>query len=585
MDQQAPQSVSAKASINAGRLAGIERTARLWSGLVLFTFVLTHFLNHATGIFGIAVMEEVQVWRVSVWRSWPGTILLYGAASIHVLLALKRIVERRTWRMPLRDALQICLGLAIPFLLYQHAIGTRWVSEVANVQDVYGATLQHLWPNRGWMQTALTLVVWGHAMIGLEYYLRTKTWWPRWRQAFLLFAVIVPLAALAGYVSAGREAVIAAHPGARWTADQVAAFDTATRFAYNVLIAFGLALIGVLGVRALMRRFGRRITMKYVGHGNVMLPRGSTLLEASRTKGIPHPSLCGGRARCSTCRVLILEGGEALASPNATEKALLNRISAPPNVRLACQIQPTAPLKVQILMPASAGNVSIGQVPDDAYEAGTEVTATVLFVDMRAFTVLSKTQFPYDLVALLNRFLSEIQQSIDAHGGQATMYLSDGLMAVFGLNGGSRHGSRSALRAARDMLRSIEAMNAEFQAALAMPLRIGIGIHTGPLIMARIGDEQRGFYNTALGETVTIASRLEAATKRELSDCLASQATLKAAGRGYNPGMRREINISGLSEPIVAYAIDIKANESDIEDQDPDSPDGAEPATQPVAAS
>ncbi len=585
MAQQVPQPASAKAPINAGRLASIERTARLWSGLVLFTFVLTHFLNHAMGIFGIAVMEEVQVWRVGVWRSWPGTILLYGAASIHVVLALKRIVERRTWRMPLRDALQICLGLAIPFLLYQHAIGTRWVSEVANVQDVYGATLQHLWPNRGWMQTALTLVVWGHAMIGLEYYLRTKTWWPRWRQAFLLFAVIVPLAALAGYVAAGREAVVAAHPGARWTADQAAAFVTAERFAYNVLIAFGLALIIVLAARALMRRFGRRIAMNYVGHGKVMLPRGSTLLEASRTQGIPHPSLCGGRARCSTCRVLVLDGGDSLAPPNATEKSLLDRISAPPNVRLACQIQPTEPLKVQILMPASAGNLSVGQMPDDAYEAGAEITATVLFVDMRAFTVLSKTQFPYDLVALLNRFLSEIQQSVEAHGGQATMYLSDGLMAVFGLNGSSRHGSRSALRAARDMLRAIEVMNTEFQAALSMPLRIGIGIHTGPLIMARIGDDQRGFYNTALGETVTIASELEAATKRLLNDCLASQATLKAAGRGQNPGMRREINISGLSEPVVAYAISINADDADFEEDDGLGSGGAEPAAKPVPAS
>ena len=117
------------------------------------------------------------------------------------------------------------------------------------------------------------------------------------------------------------------------------------------------------------------------------------------------------------------------------------------------------------------------------------------------------------------------------------------------------------------MLRVIETLNQEFQAALSAPLRIGIGIHTGPLILARIGDEARGYSITALGETVTIASRLENATKRQLTDCLASQATLKAAGRGHNPGMRREINVPGLSEPVIAYAIDIDQDDSDTADE------------------
>ena len=567
MDQRTPTNAPASTDKERRGVAGIERTARLWSGLVLFTFVLTHFLNHALGIFGIAVMEEAQLWRTAVWRSTPGTILLYGAAAVHVVLACKRIVERRTWRMPLRDVLQICLGLSIPYLLYEHAIGTRWVSEVANVNDAYAVTLQHLWPRRAWQQTALILVVWGHAMIGIEYYLRVKSWWPRWREAFLVFAVIVPLAALAGYVAAGREAVVLAHADARWNPEQVAAFEQASRLAYNCLIAFGAGLIVLIGVRALMRRFGRRIPVRYVGHGKATLPRGSTLLEASRENAIPHPSLCGGRARCSTCRVLVVDGHETLPPPGPMEKQLLERISAPPKVRLACQIRPAEPITVQILTPVRAGGIPLGGLAEDAYETGAEVTATVLFVDMRAFTALTKTQFPYDLVALLNRFLNEIQQTVEAHGGEATMYLSDGMMAVFGLNGSAGKGSRSAIRAARHMLRVIETLNQEFQAALSVPLRIGIGIHTGPLILARIGDEARGYSITALGETVTIASRLENATKRQLTDCLASQATLKAAGRGHNPGMRREINVPGLSEPVIAYAIDIDQDDSDTADE------------------
>lgn len=565
MDQRTPPTATPGTRNDLVAWSGIERSARLWSGLVLFVFVLTHFLNHALGIFGIGVMEQAQTWRIAVWRSTPGTILLYGAAAIHILLACKRIIQRRTWRMPMRDVLQICLGLAIPYLLYQHAIGTRWVATVADVNDTYAATLQHLWPNRVWLQLALTLVVWVHAMIGIEYYLRIRTWWPRWRELFLIFAVMVPLAALAGYIAAGREAVALAHAGARWTPAQVEAYDLAARFAYNALVTFGASLIALIGLRALLRRLGRRVAVRYVGHGKVALPRGSTLLEASRENGIPHPSLCGGRARCSTCRVLVVEGHETLPPPGATEKRLLERISAPPRVRLACQIRPVEPITAQILTPVRSGRVSLGAVAQDAYETGAEVTATVLVVDMRAFTALTKTQFPYDLVALLNRFLNEIQQAVEAHGGEATMYLSDGMMAVFGLHGGTGKGGKSAIRAARDMLRATDMLNQEFQAALSIPLRIGIGIHTGPLILARIGDETRGHSMTALGETVTVASRLEAATKRQLTDCLVSQATLKAAGRGHDPGLRREINVPGLNEPVIAYAIDVDPSSTELE--------------------
>ena len=85
---------------------------------------------------------------------------------------------------------------------------------------------------------------------------------------------------------------------------------------------------------------------------------------------------------------------------------------------------------------------------------------------------------------------------------------------------------------------------------------IKLGIHTGPLIIGRIGDEARGFKATALGETVTIASRLEDATKSQLTDCLISQDTLKAAGRMSDASSRHEINVPGRIEPIIAFGLE-----------------------------
>src|SRR3954462_186950 len=87
---------------------------------------------------------------------------------------------------------------------------------------------------------------------------------------------------------------------------------------------------------------------------------GATLLEMSRAAGIPHASVCGGRGRCTTCRVLVLEGGDRLLSPNPTEAAALHRIAAPPGVRLACQTRPSHGLTIRPLIqpraaPATAG--------------------------------------------------------------------------------------------------------------------------------------------------------------------------------------------------------------------------------------
>ncbi|MFY0613487.1 MAG: adenylate/guanylate cyclase domain-containing protein [Hyphomicrobiaceae bacterium] len=560
---KAPEATAApvRSQAELSGMSGWERSARLWSGLILFAFVLMHFLNHALGVFGVATLEYVQLWRVGIWRSTIGTVLLYGAAIVHVIFVLKRIIGRRTWRMPVREALQIALGLAIPFLLYEHTIGTRYVSEFANVNDAYAVTLQHLWPNRFYRQTALTIIVWAHGIIGIHYSLRLYAWYPRIREPFLIVAVVIPLLAIAGYIAAGREAVALAHPDARWSGEQAAVYTGMARQTYLVLLAAAAGLALAIAAMALMRRFGRRIPVRYVGHGGVALPRGSTLLETSRGNNIPHPSVCGGRARCSTCRVLVLEGSEMLPAPGPAEKALLERISAPPKVRLACQIRPSHPILVQILMPVTANAYTQSDWADDAYEAGAEAVATVLFIDLRAFTELTKTQFPYDLVALLNRYMSEIQQAIEAHGGKATMYLSDGMMAVFGLSGERGQGSRAAIAAARDMIRAIEAMNVELHAAMPIPLRVGIGIHTGPIILGRIGDEARGYKITALGETVTIASSLEAATKRQLTDCLISQDTMRAAGGMNQASSRHEVHVPGRSDTVIAYGLEKQSAE------------------------
>jgi adenylate cyclase len=549
---EAESNVRRPAETIAGRLPW-ERELRLWSGVVLFAFVSMHLLNHALGVFGVGVMEVVQWARVLIWQSVPGTILLYGAFGIHILLALKRLARRRFSKLPADEALQIVLGLLIPYLLIDHLVGTR-IQELYGYRETYTNVLRRIWGDPAIKQTALVLVTWTHGCIGIAQAARGTRWYLRWREAWFVFACAVPLLSLAGFVSAAREVTAMGLPPEPLT--------RADYFTLRNILDWSLAaMAGVLGIvfatvtwRVVNRRRSGEITIRYVGHGSVQVGRGTTVLEASRINGIPHPALCGGRGRCSTCRVAVLSDPRDLPVPAQGERSMLERISAPPNVRLACQLRPKEDLAVQILLPIMPVTGRF-QAKDDAYRWGVERDVTVLFVDIRAFNTLTRKQLPYDLVLLLNRFIREMTQAVEAHDGRVDMFMADGLMAIFGLSSGTDAGAKDGVLAARDMLRVIDDLNTEFGAALPIPLRIGIGVHTGPAIIAQIGDEERGLLVTALGETVTIASRLEAATKDFLTDCLISAQTARKSGLDLPRFGGKKLHIRGRDDAIVLHVL------------------------------
>ena len=530
-----------------------EREIRMWAGLVLFAFVTMHLLNHALGVLGVPAMEAAQGWRVWLWRTWPGTIALYGAAALHAGLALKRIAFRRACRMPLEEGVQIVLGLAIPILVLEHAIGTRYGSSALGTEDSYRTVLLVLYPGHVAWQTALVLVAWFHGVIGIHYIVRHKAWFARVREIGFAVAFAVPLLAIAGFVSAGREALALYAPAKTLRPDQITGLESAVQLSQQLLIGAAVVLLATMAGVAVTRRMKGLVPVHFVGHGEVALRPGSTLLEASRESCIPHPSLCGGRGRCSTCRVLVLSGHEKLPEPTPAERKVLTRISAPASVRLACQIRPQHPLSVQVLLPAITREAGLDW-EEETYKWGVDRKVAILFVDIRGFTTLARKQLPADTVLLVNRFLQEITQAVEAHDGRIGMYLSDGAMAIFGLGGQKGMGCRDAIAAGRAMLRVAGMLNAELGSALPMPFRIGIGIHCGSAVIARVGDEERGYTITALGETVSIASRLENATKEMLADMLVSDDALQAS-RVKLPGSTvREVPMRSHDEPIRAHA-------------------------------
>jgi adenylate cyclase len=530
-----------------------ERELRLWSGLVLFAFVTTHLINHAIGIAGLQWMTLVQGWRTAVWQSPPGTVLLYAAFACHLALVLKRLARRRIILMPLDEAVQIILGLAVPYLLIGHAVNTRFAAASYGSDISYGAVLPQIWSGNAIAQVILLLCTWTHGCIGVSHVLRTRAFYPRWRAAWIAFAALVPALAIAGFVASAREALARAAPvaeGANAASLQAVIFDARLGFA---------ALVGLVVLVMLAREIGRRrsgrITIRYVGHGDVRVTRGTTVLEASRIKGIPHPAICGGRGRCSTCRIAVTDGAEHLPPPEAVERAMLSQLAAPGNVRLACQLRPVQDIATQILLPIPPRNARQESL-DEAYRWGAQREVTVLFVDIRAFNGLTRRLLPYDITLLINAFLREMSQAAEAHGGRVDSFMTDRLMAVFGLTDRSGAGAAHAIAAARAMLAVATGMNQRFGAALPFPLRIGIGIHTGQAVIAEVGDVARGLLVTAMGDTVSIASRLEAATKELLADCLISAATVKASGINLPRHEAKVLHMRDMDEAIGIHRLE-----------------------------
>jgi adenylate cyclase len=547
----------------------VAQRIRLISGLVLMAFATTHFLNHAVGLISLEAMLQVQAWRTAVTRSWPVSLILLTAIAAHVGLALWKLARRATLSLPGWELVQIATGLLVPVLLLQHVLHNRGVNLLAGTRDSYRYELVNLWPGYAWDQTALLLLVWVHGCIGMHFWLRLAPWWRRLQGGALAIAVAIPLLALTGFSVAGREMAAAmAVPGA-WerlmseaaapTAEVAARLDaikTWLQGAFAILAA--MAILAPL-VRQALPRLKSQLSISYLAGPEVRSQIGPTLLEISRGHGIPHASACGGRGRCSTCRVRIVGGAGQLGSPSTVEVTALRGLATGPDVRLACQLRPGADIAVERLVSAQRSMLSLGSLSGEG--EGIERTLAVLFFDLRGFTQLSDDKLPYDVVFLLNRLFTVASEAIRAEGGRIDKYLGDGLMAVFGEDVDADEACRRAVRAARALDLALERISAELQSEIGAPLRCAMGLHVGPLVIGRIGCPVTAEH-TVIGRTVNAASRLESLAKEANCQLVVSRQVLKRARVSLNGLTARRVDIRGLSGPVnvvtVARARDLK---------------------------
>ena len=530
---------------------------RLASGLVLLAFVATHFLNHALGLVSLEAMLEVQAWRTALTRSGPGSLLLLAAVCIHVGLALWKLAHRSTYRMPLWEAAQIATGLLVPPLLLQHVVYNRGAALMAGTRDDYRYELANLWPSLAWDQTALLLLVWVHACVGLHYWLRLTPVWRRLQPLALGIAVALPILALAGFSVAGRQVAgeLAAAPNARHDLMhkhgaprvEVAAYlESTKRWSQYGFAALVLAALLAPWARSRLQRLRAPVAVSYVQGPTVRSHLGPTLLEISRMHRVPHHSVCGGRARCSTCRVRVAQTGDDLPAAGPAEEATLRSVGAGTGVRLACQLRPPADVTVERVVrtgPRIAKSATTDQ------DRGVERTVAVLFFDLREFTAMTDRKLPYDVVFLLNHLFASAAAVVEKEGGRIDKYLGDGFMAIFGVESDPQTACRGAVRAARGLDLALDTVSRELASETGRPLKCGMGIHVGRLVIGRIGGPQSAEL-TVIGRPVNVASRLEAMCKETSSQLVVSRQTLRLAGVPLDGLPILSVDIRGVSKPV-----------------------------------
>ncbi len=544
---------------NAGLLARltsstVRRNIRMASGLVLFFYIGAHLVNHALGLISLDTAEAGMEIAIEVWSSRPGTILLYGAAALHFFLALWSVYERRTFRLPPAELLRIALGFTLPIILIGHAVATRLAYDLFGLASDYTRVISHLWAvdSQGW-QLGLMAPGWLHGCLGLHFAFSRRPLYRHLRFVLFAGALLLPVFSGLGFIAMGRQ--IAADPAATEAAlkylspenapqrEGIASWRNGILIAYFSIIG---ATFGAREIRNLLERSRQRlVSISYPGR-TVRVPRDWTVLEASRSFHLPHASMCGGRARCSTCRVRVTAGEENCPPAGTDEQATLDRIGAPPDVRLACQLRPQGDISV----------VPLVRTERPVYRAtapklNTEREIVVMYCDFLNRAEVSGDQLPQDVLYVLTLYVEALGNAIRAAHGTLSHIELDSVCALFGVDRPFPQAARQALQAGAAIERVIADVNKRLGRQWDCKMKVAVSINAGHAAVSEIGSADPPIV-MAIGEAVDVANALRKAAAAQDKQFAISEWAYMAAGLELPAQDKIMVRLPGMERAVAA---------------------------------
>ena len=295
--------------------------------------------------------------------------------------------------------------------------------------------------------------------------------------------------------------------------------------------------------------------IEFIGEKVIAIKEEQSILDASLSAGIPHFHACGGNAKCSTCRVLVVEGIDRLTPPNQKESFLKSLMHFPRNVRLACQTRVTAsPVKLRrIIQDETDIGLYVGSAAGDStQQLGEERDLALMFLDIRNFTHIVENHPAFDVIHIIRKLFSSFQARIESSKGKIVETTGDGLYAVFGYETGKQESAQAAVQAAYSMLEDLQILNETyFILHFEERIKAGIGIHTGKVVSGtvRVGTEN---HSVVMGFPVNIASRLQNATKELNNEFIVSSDIFNLLIDP--PALKSQsIFVKGVSHPLTVY--------------------------------
>ena len=531
------------------------RRARMYSGLVIFLYVTVHLVNHSTGLISLEAMEGLRQ-RVSAFnRHIIVTVILYTALLVHALLGFQHLLTRRSFKMSAKDWIQLVTSFILPLALLPHMLASSYAPRFKDTQANYKLVLDGTLEDGGiYFMGLFVIFVWVHGIIGITSMVKFHPVYQKYKNALLVISWLLPILAVLGAFTASKELATGIENNKISMAQVYAAsnigkdleaelMQTSDMLMLNYLYVLLAVTLFVFVVHQLRKAF-RKIKITYPNGKEVRVTKGTSILEASREHRIGHVSMCGGRGRCSTCRVRVMSDLEVLPPRNGIERVVAERLSLQDNVRLACQLRPTSSLEVRPLVNAPIENLT---TEDRESLCGREEEIVVMFVDLRGFTAISEKLLPYDTVYLLNQYFKIAGEAIVQSGGRIDKFIGDGIMALFTDGVGVEENSKNALLAAGKLAEGLKELSSDTTSDFGSDLNFGVGIHAGTSVVGAMGYGEN-ITDTAIGDCVNVASRLEQLTKEEECQLIITSDLYQRSGLPVQASFEKNVTVKGKSE-------------------------------------